>query len=70
MAAGATPVTQVFGDRVGRVRDLLGNIWWLQAHVEDADPAGLARRPHDPAAAQALRYVETSLDAAMRERGI
>ena len=74
LAAGATPVTAVtglfFGDRVGRVRDPLGNIWWLQAHVEDVDPAELARRPQDPAAAEALRYVETSLDAAMREQAL
>src|ERR687883_204868 len=59
LEAGATPVTAVtalfFGDRVGRVRDPLGNIWWLQAHVEDVDPAELAQRPQDPAAAEALR---------------
>jgi PhnB protein len=70
LTAGAVPVTTVtglfFGDRVGRVRDPLGNIWWLQAHVEDVAPAELARRPADPAAAEALRYVETSLDEAMR----
>jgi uncharacterized glyoxalase superfamily protein PhnB len=72
LAAGATPVTAVtalfFGDRIGRVRDPLGNIWWIQAHVEDVDPAELAERPTDPAAAEALRYVESALDATMRER--
>jgi uncharacterized glyoxalase superfamily protein PhnB len=72
LAAGASPVTEVtglfFGDRVGRVRDPLGNIWWIQAHVEDVDPAELARRPRDPAAAAALQYVESSLDAALREQ--
>jgi PhnB protein len=70
LAAGATAVTPVtslfFGDRVGRVRDPLGNIWWIQAHEEDVDPAELARRPQDPAAMAALRLVETSLDEAMR----
>lgn len=70
LAAGATPVTEVtalfFGDRVGRVRDPVGNIWWIQAHVEDVDPAEMARRPQQPAAAEALHYVESSLDAAMR----
>lgn len=72
LAAGATPVTEVtglfFGDRVGRVLDPLGNIWWIQSHVEDVAPGELARRPHDPAAIEALRYVESSLDTAMRER--
>ena len=65
-----TPVTTLFfGDRVGRVRDPLGNIWWIQAHVEDVRPSELARRPQDPAAAEALRLVESSLDTAMRTRG-
>jgi len=73
LAAGATSVTEVtglfFGDRVGRVRDPLGNVWWIQAHVEDVDPAELARRPEEQAAAEALRYVEASFDTAMRQRG-
>jgi hypothetical protein len=71
LQAGATSVTAMtslfFGDQVGRVRDPLGNIWWIQAHVEDVDPAELARRPPDQAAAGALRYVEDSLAEAMRE---
>ena len=71
LQAGATPVTAMttlfFGDRVGRVRDPLGNIWWIQAHVEDVDPAELARRPANPAAVEALRYVEESLAGALRE---
>jgi PhnB protein len=67
------PVTEVtalfFGDRVGRVADPLGNIWRIQSHDEDVDPAELARWPQDPAAAEALRYVETSLGEAMRGMG-
>jgi uncharacterized glyoxalase superfamily protein PhnB len=74
LAAGASAVTSVtglfFGDRIGRVRDPLGNIWWIQAHVEDVDPAELAQRPQEPAAIEALRYVESSLDAAMRDGSI
>src|SRR5690349_10723531 len=39
LKAGATSVTEMvthmFGDRVGRVRDPFGNIWWIQTHVED-----------------------------------
>jgi PhnB protein len=73
LAAGASSVTAViapfFGDRVGRVADPPGNIWWIQSHDEDVDPAELARRPHDPAAAEALRYVEASLEEAMRAKG-
>jgi PhnB protein len=70
LAAGATSITPVtslfFGDRVGRVRDPLGNIWWIQAHERDVDPADLARRPPGPADMAALRFVETTLDEAMR----
>jgi uncharacterized glyoxalase superfamily protein PhnB len=72
LAAGAIPVTAVtalfFGDRVGRVRDPLGNIWWIQSHAEDVDPSEMEQRSQDPAAARALRYVETSLDTAMRQQ--
>lgn len=71
--AGATAVTEVtslfFGDRVGRVRDPFGNIWWIQEHVADVDPEEVGRRAQDPAAFEALRYVETSLDAAMKGAG-
>jgi PhnB protein len=70
LAAGATSVTAMtslfFGDKVGRVRDPFGNIWWIQEHVEDVDPAGLAPRSQDPLAAEAMRYVQQSLIDALR----
>jgi PhnB protein len=69
LAAGATLVTEVtslfFGDKVGRVRDPAGHVWWIQEHTEDVDPAELATRPQDPAATEALRYVERSLRGAL-----
>jgi PhnB protein len=73
LKAGATQVTAVtalfFGDRVGRVADPLGNIWWIQSHDEDVDAAELARRPPGEDEAEALRYVETSLDEVMQRQG-
>jgi len=70
VGAGATLVTPAtslyFGERVGRIRDPLGNIWWLQTHVADVDPADLADGPRDQAEAEALRNVQESLDAVMR----
>jgi len=46
--AGAEPVTTLadmpWGDRAGRVRDPLGNLWWLMARMEEVDEAELARR--------------------------
>ena len=71
--AGATPVTRVtrlaFGDRVGRVRDPLGNVWWIQERVEEStDPAELTRRFRDPTATLAMRYVQESLAEDLRRR--
>lgn len=73
LAAGATPVTEMthlaFGDRVGRVRDPWGNLWWIQTRVEDVDPAEQARRWGEPAYLDAMRYVQESLDRELASRG-
>ncbi len=67
--AGATSITRVtalfFGDRVGRVRDPLGNLWWIQTHAEDVDPADLPRRAADKKNVEAMAYVQTSLEEAL-----
>ncbi|MGQ0646387.1 MAG: VOC family protein [Gemmatimonadaceae bacterium] len=72
LRAGATPVTEMtdlaFGDRVGRVRDNWGNLWWIHQHIEDADAAAMAMRLSEPAAIEAMRYVEESLDAELVAR--
>jgi PhnB protein len=68
--AGATPVTRVthllFGDRVGRVCDPLGTSGWLQAHVEEVSPTEMQRRMTDKSYTDAMAYVQTSLDSAMK----
>ena len=60
--AGGTSVTEVthlfFGDRVGRVRDPLGNVWWIQARVEEVSPEEMQRRLGDPVFTAAMRYVQ------------
>ncbi|MFJ4817625.1 VOC family protein [Streptomyces sp. NPDC088801] len=62
VAAGGTSVTEVthlfFGDRIGRVRDPLGNLWWLQTRVEDVSPEEMERRLHDPKWTAAMAYVQ------------
>ena len=59
--AGATSVTEMtelfFGDRVGRVRDPLGNLWWIQSRIEDLDPDEMARRAGEPEHIAAMEYV-------------
>jgi uncharacterized glyoxalase superfamily protein PhnB len=48
IAAGATslmePADQFYGDRNAGVADPSGNRWWFATHVEDVEPAELARR--------------------------
>lgn len=68
--AGGTSVTEVthlfFGDRVGRVRDPFGNLWWIQTHVEDVDEAEMARRMTDPEHLRAMEYVMGALSRPIR----
>jgi PhnB protein len=64
LRAGATPVTEIrempWGDRVGRVRDPLGNLWWLMTRVEELDEEEIARRFQQPEYAEALQYVQSA----------
>jgi PhnB protein len=65
LEAGATSVTEVthlfWGDRVGRVRDPLGNLWWIQARIEEVDEAEMARRMQDPVWLDRMAYVQRSV---------
>jgi PhnB protein len=65
VTAGATPVTRptelAWGDRVGRVRDPLGNLWWIQERVEEPTPEEAARRFQDPRFTEAMRYLQSTL---------
>lgn len=73
LASGATPVTEmtnlVWGNRGGRVRDPLGNIWWIQAHVEHVDQEEIAKRVTEKPFLDAIQYTRESLDREMRSRG-
>ena len=64
-AAGARVVTDptllAFGERVPRVRDPQGHLWWLHERVEDVPPEELASRFADPAALAAMDYVQRTL---------
>lgn len=64
LKAGATAVTEVtylfFGDRVGRVRDPLGNLWWIQTRVEDLGLEEMGRRAQQPEFIEAMEYVQSA----------
>ncbi|MFD5249297.1 VOC family protein [Amycolatopsis sp. NPDC058340] len=59
--AGAKEVTKqtelFFGDRVGRVLDPFGNLWWIQTRLVDLDHSEMERRMNDPKFVEAMRYV-------------
>ena len=76
VAAGATVVTEprthAFGQRVGRVRDPFGNIWWVSGIVEEVAPEEGMRRLTEPAYADAMQDAQETLDRELsgRARGI
>jgi uncharacterized glyoxalase superfamily protein PhnB len=73
LEAGATVVTglmysRITGDRGCRVKDPVGNIWWLQTHLEDVDPSSVGELFADPAELAVMREAQESFAAEMRSR--
>ena len=64
LQAGATSATDLgdmpWGDRTGRVRDPLGNLWWIMSRVEDLTEDEIAARMSDPTYLEALTRAESS----------
>ncbi|TDC84791.1 VOC family protein [Actinomadura sp. 7K507] len=73
VAAGARVVTRptllAFGERVGRVRDPQGHLWWLHEQVEDVPPEEMGSRFADPAAQEAMAYVQRTLREELEAAG-
>lgn len=69
LTAGARAVTQptdlAFGERVARVRDPQGHLWWIHQRLEDVPAEELADRFADPSALEAMAYVQQSLISEM-----
>jgi PhnB protein len=55
-------LTQAFGQRVGRVRDPFGNIWWISTVVEEVSPGKLLHRLGEPQYERAMREAQETLD--------
>jgi PhnB protein len=73
LSAGATSVTEVaehfFGDRIGRVSDPAGNIWWIQSHSEDVKPEEMFSRMSGPNKyTDAMQEAQTSLARELSRR--
>lgn len=64
-----TPMTELaFGDRVGRVRDPFGNIWWIQTRLEELEPTEMQKRMAQKSYMDAMQQVENSLTREMSSR--
>ena len=72
LSAGAITVTEMtslsWGDRGGRVRDPLGNIWWIQSRIEQVDQEEIAKRTTEQQYLDSRRSTRESLDCEMRSR--
>ena len=72
LKAGARAITEMtelfFGDRIGRVSDPWGNIWWIQEHIEDLDSEEILKRAGEQPAMEAMRYVQESLNRELSSR--
>lgn len=73
VGAGARVVTPLddaaWGDRWGRLRDPVGNIWWVAQRVEEVAPEEIAARLQTPRYARAMAQAQATLDAALGAEG-
>jgi uncharacterized glyoxalase superfamily protein PhnB len=70
---GAKSVTNItrlyFGEKVCRVLDPFGNLWWINERVEEIDftqPGELEQRASTPEAIDGIAYIQQSLDEALK----
>ena len=70
---GATSVTNIstlwFGEKVCRILDPFGNLWWINQRVEEVDltnPEEVKIRATTPEAVSGIEYIQKSLDEAMK----
>jgi PhnB protein len=73
LSAGATVVTAlatsgITGDRGCRITDPVGNIWWIQTHLEDVDEATMRERFAAPGELAQMRRAQQSFDDEMTRR--
>jgi uncharacterized glyoxalase superfamily protein PhnB len=70
---GATSVTDIttlyFGEKVCRILDPFGNLWWINQRVEEIDftkPEEIGKRASTPEAIAGIVYIQKSLDEALK----
>jgi PhnB protein len=66
LKAGATSMTRMtthsWGDRIGRICDPFGNIWWITTHVEDLSPDEIVKRSQQKEFIEAMEYAQNSFN--------
>ena len=71
--AGAKVITELtplfFGEKVSRIRDSWGNLWWIHQSIEVVDRPEQEKRMKEPRAIANMRYVQESLDKALTQAG-
>ncbi|SEW29106.1 Uncharacterized conserved protein PhnB, glyoxalase superfamily [Chitinophaga sp. YR573] len=74
---GATSVTNItelyFGEKVCRILDPFGNLWWINQRIEEVDftkPEEIGRRASTPEAIKGIQYIQKSLDEALKAQKI
>lgn len=72
---GAVSVTEVtalwFGEKVCRILDPFGNLWWLNQRIEEVDftnPEEIKQRSTTAEALKGIEYIQKSLDEAMKSQ--
>ena len=61
LAASVTRPTNIpCGDRVTRVGDPYGNLWWIMTRSEDLDEEEIGRRYGEPEYIEAMQYVQSA----------
>ncbi|OKS88625.1 VOC family protein [Mucilaginibacter polytrichastri] len=70
---GAKSVTDItalwFGEKVCRIIDPFGNLWWINQRIEEIDftkPEEIGRIASTPEAVQGIAYIQKSLDEALK----
>ena len=72
---GATSVTDItplwFGEKVCRILDPFGNLWWINQRIEEIDftkPEEIEQRASTPEAMKGIEYIQKSLDEALKSQ--
>jgi uncharacterized glyoxalase superfamily protein PhnB len=72
---GATSVTDIttlwFGEKVCRILDPFGNLWWINQRVEEVDltnPEEVKKKSTTSKALDGIKYIQKSLDEALKSQ--